>query len=275
MTEESAPLFAPLEANSPVPLYRQIKDHIRQQIDNGVWPPGYRVPSENQIVRSLNVSRMTVNRALRELNQEGLLDRVAGVGSFVAEPPKHASLIELRNIAEEIAATGHTHSAHLVSQARTQATDALAARMEIDAGSDVFQVTLVHSRDDLPIQLEERWVNAAVMPNFLDADFRRRTPSEVLLEAIDPEEMEHVVQATMPDDETSSLLAIGSHEPCLRLLRRTWNRRRVVTFAVLTYPSSRYDLGARYQIPSQWTPSSGVASNGGAVRGEQPMRNRS
>lgn len=266
--------FAPVEPDSPVPLYQQIKDRIRQRITDGSWLPGRRIPSENQLVKELEVSRMTINRALRELNQEGHLERIAGVGSFVAEPPKHASLIELRNIADEIAAEGRQHRARIVWQERARADTELAARLELVPGSEVFRVTLVHLRDELPIQLEDRWVNPATAPAFLEVDFTRMTPSEYLLRTVEPEEMEHVVQATLPDEETCELLAMAANEPCLRLARRTWNAGRVVTYAVLTYPSSRYDLGARYRVLEGKVPRIAVSAAAGRMNPSEPTRNR-
>nr|XP_061808139.1 histidine utilization repressor-like [Nerophis lumbriciformis] len=235
---------------SPTPLYQQVKDQILANISNGSWPPGRKIPSENQLVQQLGVSRMTINRALRELAQEGHLQRLAGVGSFVAEPPRHASLIELYNIAEEIREQGGEHSALLSWLQREPAPAEVAKRLEIDPGEAVFHVTLVHRRDELPIQLEDRWVDPEQVPDFLDLDFSATTPSEHLLRSIRPDEMEHVVSAVLPDATTRELLAIPSDEPCLRLERRTWNSGRVVTYAVLTYPSSRYDLGARYDLGS-------------------------
>ena len=65
------------------PRYQQLKELIIDQISSGALKPSQRVPSENQLVVSMGVSRMTANRALRELNDEGYLDRKAGIGSFV------------------------------------------------------------------------------------------------------------------------------------------------------------------------------------------------
>lgn len=235
-----------LENGSPSPLYQQIKDRILHRIADGQWPAGSKIPSENQLVRELDVSRMTVHRALRELSQEGHLQRIAGVGSFVAEPPRHASLIELRNIADEIADQGGRHSARLVLQRMEPLDGYLAAKMESPVGTEAARVQLVHSSNGLPIQLEDRWVDPGVVPDVMTVDFTTVTPSEHLLRSLRPQEMEHIVQAISPDAGTCELLAIAASEPCLRLERRTWNGGRVVTFAVLTYPSSRYHLGARY-----------------------------
>lgn len=235
-----------MNAPSTRPLYQKIKDRIVESIATGEWLPGKKIPSENELVRELSVSRMTVNRALRELAQEGLLRRVAGVGTFVAEPPRHASLLELRDIAEEVRAAGTQHRAKLCRRQKEWATVHLAKRMELAAGSEVDHVTLVHYQDDLPIQHEDRWVNSDLVPGFGDVDFSSTTPSEYLLATIAADVIEHIVQAVLPEPAISELLDIAETEPCLRLERRTWNAGRVVTYAILTYPGSRYDLSGRY-----------------------------
>lgn len=243
-----------LQPSSPRPLYQQVKDRIRTRVRGGDWAPGRRIPSENQLVRELGVSRMTVHRALRELAAEGVLLRIAGVGTFVAEPAHHASLIELRAIAEEIREQGGAHRARLVRKGREMIDPAIAERLGKPIASEAFRVTLVHLHDGRPIQLEDRWVDPARAPAFLEVDFETTTPSEHLLETIVPEELEHVVQAVMPDPMTCELLAIAPDEPCLRLRRRTWNGGAVVTYAELTYPSSRYDLASRYAVPEPGSP---------------------
>ena len=99
--------------NQMQPLYMQVKEHILDNIQSGTWAAGSRVPSENELVESFGISRMTANRALRELSADGYLARVPGVGTFVKEQTARTSLMELRNIAEEIAARGHKHSSRL------------------------------------------------------------------------------------------------------------------------------------------------------------------
>ena len=82
--------FEALPRNTAVPIYQLIKDAVVDKIRAGEWLPGTRVPSENALAAELGVSRMTAHRALRELTQHGLLTRVHGVGTFVAEPPQQA-----------------------------------------------------------------------------------------------------------------------------------------------------------------------------------------
>ena len=169
-----------------------------------------------------------------------------GVGTFVAEPPPRASLVELRDIAEEIRADGAEHSADVRIVERIPASPTLAEHMETVIGHQVDHVVLVHHRDGLPIQHEDRYVDPLVVPDFADVDFTRTTPSEHLLRTIEADEIEHIVEAVLPDPEIRELLAVPENEPCLRLHRRTWNGKRFVAYAVLTYPGSRYRLGGRY-----------------------------
>jgi GntR family histidine utilization transcriptional repressor len=238
--------FDDISRAAPEPIYLQIKNTIQHKIDSGEWVAGQKLPSENDLVVALDVSRMTINRALRELTQQGMINRVHGIGSFVASRPRHASLIELEDIALEIEQHGKRHSSAVLNLQRLEASVEIASKMEIDLASPLYYLHAVHYQDELPIQLEARYVNAEVVPEFIDQDFTLTTSTSYLLQQLVPDEMEHIVHAVMPDRQTCKLLKIESNHPCLQLGRRTWKQGRVVTHVTLTYPGNRYDLSARY-----------------------------
>ena len=233
--------------NEAQPLYARIKDHIMAQIRAGVWAPGQRVPSENELVESFSISRMTANRALRELTAEGFVARVPGVGTFVRTPPARSSLIELRNIAEEITARGHVHSSRIDKCSEVIATPVLAEDFEMPAPQRLFHIRLVHKENGVAVQIEDRHVNPFMVPNFLAQDYTKTTPTAYLLATVPVDELEHTVEATMPAPEQQHLLDIASTEPCLALHRRSWSKGHVVTAATLIYPASRYALYSRYK----------------------------
>ena len=79
-------MFAQQPRSAPAPFYEKVKQAISEKIHSGVWRPHDRIPSEAELVAQFGFSRMTINRALRELTDEGLLVRLQGVGTFVAEP---------------------------------------------------------------------------------------------------------------------------------------------------------------------------------------------
>ena len=240
--------FDDIDKSAPEPLYQQIKNTIKSKIRNGNWNAGQKLPSENELVDALGVSRMTINRALRELTQDGLINRVHGIGSFIADAPRHASLIELKDIAIEIEQSEKHHSSRVLSLSREKAGAEIALQMQVEVGKALYFLNAIHSQDDIPIQLESRYVNPELMPDFLKQDFTRATSTSYLLKQFRPDEMEHIVRAVMPDEQAREMLLIDDSEPCLQLSRRTWKKDQVVTYVTMTYPSSRYDLGARYAI---------------------------
>nr|WP_295837167.1 histidine utilization repressor [uncultured Azospirillum sp.] len=231
------------------PRYAQIKEAIRRRISSGDWPEGFQIPSEHKLLEEFSVSRMTVHRALRDLTDEGLLTRVQGLGTFVAERPPSTDVVELRSIADEIAERGNLHSCRVERLLAVAADSGLARRFNLPVGAKLFHSVVVHSESDVPVQLEERWVNPAVAPDYLDQDFTRQTPGEYLIRLESSPQVEHVIEAVSPTAEIARLLDIPVTEPCLRVTRRTWVGGRVVTVAMLVHPGSRYRLGARFQLP--------------------------
>jgi GntR family histidine utilization transcriptional repressor len=240
--------------NVLLPLYAQVKDHILGHITSGAWAAGTRVPSENELVESFGISRMTANRALRELADDGYLARVPGVGTFVKQQAAHTSMMELRNIAEEIEARGHIHSSRLITREKIMANYALAEEFEWPAPKPLFHIIVVHEENGLPVQLEYRWVNPSIAADFLIQNFTRQTTTTYLMNTIPVDELEHSVEAIMADTDQQKLLGIKPVEPCLALHRRSWSKGQVVTVATLLYPASRYALYSRYKTNAQGKP---------------------
>lgn len=225
------------------PRYQQIKAFILSRVASGEWGAEDRVPSEHELVRLTGVSRVTVNRALRELADAGLLVRVQGVGTFVAGAKPQSNLLELRDIAEEIGERGGTHGAEVLSLGRLRADAAMAAAFGLPERAELFEVRLVHREDGVAVQFEERLVNPVIAPRFLEQDFTRITPYRYLTSCAPPERVEHVVEATRPAPDIAAALDIPPDEPCLLVHRRTWSWRVVATRAFLTHPGTRYRLG--------------------------------
>ncbi|TCU04495.1 histidine utilization repressor [Rhizobium sullae] len=234
-----------LAENDTAPLYAGVKQMILDRIHSGEWPPKHRVPSENELVEELGVSKMTANRALRELASEGELVRIQGVGSFVAERKGYSALFEVRNIADEIAERGHTHEANVIVLTREAASPEVADALELDIGGAAFHSLIVHSENGVPVQIEDRFVNPSAAPDYLEQDFSSVTPNAYLTAAAPLSGSEHVVEAVMPQAWECKLLTILKTEPCLTIRRRTWSGRNVVSIARLVYPGHRYRLESR------------------------------
>jgi GntR family histidine utilization transcriptional repressor len=190
---------------------------------------------------------MTANRALRELRDEGVLVRVAGVGSFVADRQAHGHPLQIRGIDAEIRERGHVHRAEIVSLQEIRAVAELAEDFGVGPGTELYCSVIVHFENERPIQLEDRYVLPKLAPEYLKMDFKLTTPHEYLTQAAPLQQAEHVLRAEMPDERTRELLAMKKDEPCLVMIRRTWTADQIVSVARLYHPGSRYELSGRFR----------------------------
>lgn len=234
------------EQSVPLPLYARVKAMVTDRIRSGEWQPNDRVPSEAELVQLLGFSRMTINRALRELTAEGLLVRLQGVGTFVAEPKRQSALFEIQNIADEVQARNHQHRSKVMLLQAESATREQAEALNILPGSEIFHSAIIHYENDIPIQIEDRFVNPEVAPEYLQQDFTLIT-SNIYLNRLAPlTEGEHIVEAVSASALQSKWLQLAPHEPCLLICRRTWSKQVNVSYARLLYPGSRHRLKGHF-----------------------------
>ncbi|WP_151704893.1 histidine utilization repressor [Nitrincola alkalilacustris] len=228
--------------NNPKPRFLQIKQYLLEEIHSGRFAVHHKIPPEEQLARDFGVSRMTANKAIRDLVQEGYLVRQPGLGTFVTDQKSESPLSEINNIAEEVRSRGHLYSNRVLLCEELNADDEIALRLGVRVGSKVFHSIIVHRENDIAIQLENRYVNPRWVPNYLDTDFSRQTPNEVLVAACPITDLEHVVEAMLPDAQSASWLETEINQPCLSMIRRTWSGDHLISYARLLHPGNRYKL---------------------------------
>ncbi|QDL93876.1 UTRA domain-containing protein (plasmid) [Paroceanicella profunda] len=236
--------------------YEAVKAHITAGISSGLYPPGSRLPSEHALVEALSVSRMTVNRALRELARDGLVTRTQGVGSFVAEARALPSLAEVRDIRATIAERGGRHTCRTVVAERRRAGEE-AALLGLSPAEELLHVHLVHHEDGVPLQIERRFVRADFAPDLLEVDFSAEPMADYLQRFAPVSELEHVVEARLADAAEQRDLGLAPGAPVLRIRRRTWVGARIVTLGWFSQP------GERYRVQVRIRPSDFAAGGGG------------
>lgn len=232
----------------PQPEYAKLKQYILGQITSGAWLPHSRIPSENDLVLQFGVSRMTVNRAIRELSDSGVVMRVQGVGTFVAVPKVESPMFEVRSIRDEIRARGQIHVVSVITREVIAARAPLAREFSLPPGSELFHSRLIHLADGKPLQLEDRFVNPASAPDYLGVDFTVETPHEYLTRTAPLERTEHTIEAELANKGTAKALQINPGDPLLTLSRRTWSRGLTASFVRLTHPAANYRFVGAFHV---------------------------
>lgn len=233
-----------LSKNEKPAKYTVIKQHICQKIESGKWPQHYKVPSENELTKQFDVSRMTARRALQELTEQGILVRAQGSGTFVNTFKSQSSILEIRNISDEVHERGHQYHAKQLMLKSIAVTEEITILLNLKNKEHVYLSQILHFENEKPIQLEQRYVNAALVPEYLLQDFATTTPHEYLSAVAPLTEATHEIEAIVATDDVCQLLDISNTEPCLQVKRRTWSSKGVVSLAILTSPGNKYRLGS-------------------------------
>ena len=225
------------------PHYARMKAHIRNRIAEGALKPGDRVPSEHELVAEFAVSRMTANRALRELAMEGLVVRRSGSGTFVAEPTAEPAAaapttgLDLADIAAVVRGHGHHYSRRMEGHRSLMASPVLVDAFGLPSPAPLSHTIFVHEEQHQPIQMESRYLNPALLAAPATAE-----PLSLAELSAAADDIENTLEACHPDDLARRLLRIGPHEPCLRLERRLHRSGKPVAIVTLTTPASRHAL---------------------------------
>jgi GntR family histidine utilization transcriptional repressor len=221
--------------------YLTIKDYVIDQIERGVWVPAEKIYSENELALKFSVSRMTARKAIDKLCSEGVLVRSQGLGTFVADLRPMSSLLEIRNIADEIVSRGHQYSCRVIDVQSMIPDKNLAILLGVPDDSTVYHSSLVHHENDIAVQYENRFINPKFAPDYLNQNFLDLTPNAYLSKVAPLTEADHIVEAVVADKKIA--LALQSTYPCLKVTRRTWCKGGIVSVAYLYHPGDKYRLG--------------------------------
>ncbi|KGK00143.1 UTRA domain-containing protein [Thalassotalea sp. ND16A] len=223
------------------PKYKVIAEAILTKIQTGEWLEGDKIPSEMELAELFSASRMTARKAVDSLVHAEYLERLPSVGTFIKAPKAQSSLLEIKNISDEIIARGHDHKMVVLSKMTLVPNDKVA--FELSAfESKVFKIVILHYENDTPIQLEERFVNAELVPQFLEQDFTKITANQYLTLVAPLSEAHVTVEAIEPSNILKHHLHISSGTPCLKIIRSTFSDGKAISYAMLYHPADKYKL---------------------------------
>lgn len=216
MTETTAP-------------YRVIKETVLERVRGGAWRPGDLIPGELQLAEEFGCARATVHRALRELADEGILERKRKTGTRVARPHIRSLALDIRLVEDEIRATGAAYDYLCLYRAEEPMPRTDAAALDRAPRETALCIRCLHYADRRPYQLEDRWIDLDTVPAAREEPFTEIGPNRWLVDNVPWTEAEHTIYAESADVSVAEALEISPGEPVLVVERRTWNEDGPVT----------------------------------------------
>ncbi|PWG17808.1 UTRA domain-containing protein [Salibaculum griseiflavum] len=215
--------------------WQGVRAEVQRRIRSRAWKPGDAIPFEADLAREFGCARATVNRALRDLAEAGLLERKRRSGTRVALHPTGRAVLDIPLIRKEVEAAGQAYGYELLSKALDAAPPHVVAGMERSDAAHLVHVVALHRADERPHVLEDRWIDPASVPDAATADFSTKSPNEWLLENVPFTRSELAIRALPADPDTAGSLDVAEGTAILTLDRATWLEGRPVTFVRLLH----------------------------------------
>lgn len=228
-------------------LSQRILTDIRDKIISGEWPPGYRIPFEHELTVEYGVSRMTVNKALSQLAQSGLIERRRRSGSFVRRPRSQAAVLEIHDIRTEVEALGLDYRYELLSKRERRSVGADVELLGPVRPKTIIELMGRHFAGERPFCIEERLISLDAVPESGSEGFAETAAGPWLLGHVPWSSAEHRISAAQADAASAEMLDIEDGMPCLVVERRTWSADQPVTYARFTYPADSHSVVARFE----------------------------
>lgn len=224
------------QQSSKIGTYRAVKAEILRRIRNRDWGPGDLLPPEVELAEDFGCARATVNRAMRELTDEGVLHRRRRAGTRVSAEPVRRARLDIALTRSEIEATGKTYGYKLLERKEENAPAWLCKSLDIASGTPIIHVSALHFAGNKPWQHELRWINLNVAPEAANETFTKTGPNEWLVSAVPFSDAAVEFSAAIANSDTAHQLKLDKGAPVFVAERTTWLHSTPITHARLSYP---------------------------------------
>jgi GntR family transcriptional regulator len=209
-----------IQRDVPIPLYYQVEQTLREQIESGRLTVGDLLPSEAELMSRFGVSRITIQKALNDLARAGLLDRKRGKGTFVKPPIQQAAYSCLSSFTAEVLSSGRRPGTRLLDFKIVPASQHAAEMLELADGAPVLLIKRLRTIDEEPVSIDSSYLPHRLVPKISRKAFTRSGPKQSLYYVLENEcglhlsEGEEKIRATIIHNE-ASLLKIKKGSPAI------------------------------------------------------------
>ncbi len=234
-----------LDRSSFVPLYHQLYEILRSNIEKGLWKPGDMLPTEAEINERYGVSQITSRKALNMLVDGGVIRRQRGKGSFVARPVITSSVTQIINFEDDMHMRGYKPRTEVISTGLRPVSKHTAKMLQIDVGEELACITRLRYADDEPLSIEQTCLVHKYCVGILKNDFATNSLSATLEKDYNVvlTRAEQSIRAQPAREEYANLLGIKPDDSLLSIERVTYSQRNIpIEFLRILYRGDRYLL---------------------------------
>ena len=226
------------------PLYLQMEVALRERILSGDWPPGAKIPTEEQLCRDYGVSRITVRQAVRTLVEDGYLERTRGRGTFVREPALTAGIRGLRSFSQDMKELGLDPGARVLSVSVVRAGDVVSERLGIEIDARVVRIRRLRTGDGKPIGVQNSSLPLGRFPGLQKEDLNDRSLYMVLTELYGVQMLEarETFWVAKPSKSDAELLQVDRGACAFRVERTAFDESAAFEFTTSLMRGDRYRI---------------------------------
>jgi GntR family transcriptional regulator len=231
--------------NSPLPLYYQVQEALRERIASGEWAPGDQIPTIRALCEQYGVSRITIGQALTVLAQEGLLTSHQGKGVFVAQPKIEQGPVRLISFTDDISRRGHTASSQVLALECIPAPAEIAVRLELEPGAPVVALERLRLADSQPMGIQRAYLPERYFPNLATIAEPIDSLYRLLQErySVIPTQATDTYEPVRLDRATAALLGVRPGAPAFSVERITRDQRnRLIEYVQSILRGDRYKV---------------------------------
>ena len=238
-----------IDRKSVLPLYYQLKEILKEEIDVGKFKPGERIPSENELSTMLGISRNTSQQAIADLVSEGILYRVQGKGTFVAEKKKFPGVMEAFSFSEELKESNSILSTRVIFAEEILESKETLEYLKLKESTKLFRIQRLRLLNSIPIALQTSYIPQFFCPDLLSFDLSTNSLFDILKEKYDINfsYFTESLACIKADKYESDLLKVKKGSPLFFLTRKTFTKSdEIIEVARSFMPGDRCEFSFRH-----------------------------
>lgn len=224
------------------PIYKSVKSAVLDRIRSGDLAFGDPLPCEASLAEEFGCARLTVHRALRELAEEGYVERRRRAGTRVATRASRGVQMSIPRVEDEVFARSAVYRYERLSRALRVPPRNVAEAFAQAPDRKALHVLCRHWADERVFQIEDRWINLAAVPAAAGQPFRHFGPNRWLLQHVPFSDVMHEISAVAAEAADAGILGVAAGYPLLRIDRKTVAQGTCITAVCLKHPGDLFSL---------------------------------